>query len=100
MSAQHTPGEWLLAGSDDRFVYALNAQGCNRFWAHVQGGMTGPGEHTKDEELEANGRLIGAAPDLLEALQLLMGPLESMVDNMNAAQKARAAINKATGQTQ
>jgi len=63
-----TPGPWKCEG---RTVYALIHRGwCkgvkqfqNRFTAYVQDA------HTNTEELEANARLIAAAPDMYEALK-------------------------------
>ena len=49
-------------------------------------------------ENKANARLIAAAPDLPEALQRLMNGTTSLHDAMQAAQQARAAIAKATGE--
>ena len=63
------------------------------------------------EEVESNARLIAAAPDLLEALVDILGPLNICSDNSNVRddeclpvdmtmgelRKARAAIAKATG---
>lgn len=54
------------------------------------------------KEAEANARLIAAAPELLEALREVIGSLGVMVvdpDNCPEIIKARAAINKATGET-
>lgn len=50
--------------------------------------------------MEANARLIAAAPDLLEALQaltVLFSPLAKDSTTANWIDKARAAIAKATG---
>lgn len=73
MSAQHTTGPWDI---QDRTIFALDVHGrVNRFSAHVQGGYENGGESfafgdakicTSDAELEANARLIAAAPELLE----------------------------------
>lgn len=103
MAAQHTPGPWILARRDEQFVYALNEQGYNRFWAHVRGGNTGPGEHTTEEELEANARLIANSPELLEVVVRLSAqatrlrlPGQSVTD---AEKAALAVIEKITGAT-
>jgi hypothetical protein len=48
------------------------------------------------DELIANARLIAAAPDLLEALKLL---LSSAHDYQSGITEARAAIAKAEGRT-
>ena len=42
-------------------------------------------------------RLIESAPDLLAALQRLMGGTSDMEDALSAAAQARAAITKALG---
>lgn len=57
---------------------------------------------TQGEVGEANGRLIAAAPDLLEALQELLkspaGDYDTTDGYENACKKAEAAIAKATGE--
>lgn len=67
-----TPGPWLIT-PDGAFVYALNERGTNVFWTHVQRGWKGKDAEfrTSSEEVEANAKLIAAAPCLLEALQAL-----------------------------
>jgi hypothetical protein len=60
--SQHTPGPWRRDGLT---TYALNEHGWNRFSAQVQD------PHTPLEELLANARLIAAAPEMLEALELV-----------------------------
>lgn len=62
-AANFTPGPWLISDNDGRFVYALNAEGFNRFYLHVHG------PHTPTAELDAVARLIAAAPDLLAACE-------------------------------
>lgn len=101
MNTKHTPGQWLIDGVEPKsFVYALNQQGYNRFWAHVQGGNTAPMEQTTVEEVEANARLIAAAPDLLEALKHCVDWLNAagIAQSMPVQKQARAAIAKATGE--
>ena len=65
METKHTPGPWLIAESDKRFVYALNERGFNRFSACVQDA------HTDVAELHANASLIAAAPEMLAELERL-----------------------------
>ena len=93
----HTPGPWLVEG---RTVYALNDDGYNRFSALVQDA------HTPGDELEANARLIAAAPELLEALEDIANDYAERFDmdsqSTNPGMKvvvenARAAIAKARG---
>ncbi|MHC3750731.1 hypothetical protein ACYKDZ_17825 [Stutzerimonas stutzeri] len=97
---KHTPGPWLVEG---RTVYALNDDGYNRFSALVQDA------HTPGDELEANARLIAAAPDLLEAAELALevaeGWIHDQLDGTGIAGEAlgkldsvRAAIAKARGE--
>lgn len=93
--SKHTQQEWQRDGAT---VYALNIEGTNRFVAQVQGGWSTQGRNRTDvEEVEANARLIAAAPDLLEALRDALCALECCGKDYQAATKARAAIAKATG---
>ena len=94
--AQHTPGPWKLAGYDKgKSIYEDVHFGndkqdtiCRLFFHEIP---------IADEQVRANARLIAAAPELLEALydvmQCFVGDDENKV-----AQRARAAIAKATGE--
>jgi hypothetical protein len=115
--AVHTPGPWLL---QERTVYALDeSEKSNRFSCRVQGGfqvrrVVEHGERTSDVELDANARLIAAAPELLEALEAISEghlpdqPAASSLDEYEWAVQhvrklrkiARAAIARAKGETQ
>lgn len=66
---KHTPGPWLIA--DNTFVYSLNGRGTNVFWSHVQPGWKGhhAEKRTSSEEIEANAKLICAAPDLIKSAE-------------------------------
>ena len=86
MTTAHTPGEWLKVGTT---VYALNERGVNRFFCSVQDA------HTPAAELEANARLIAAAPDLLEALKRCR--FDSLNMSLQDLEFCRAAFDKATG---
>ncbi len=84
-----TPGPWLR---DGRTVYALEHAGWrksveqfkNRFYASVQQTPTTP-----EEEIEANARLIAAAPELYEALAEFMDIWNSS-DSRSASKQAQA----------
>jgi len=93
MSA-HTPGPWkfgkTLSSTSGEWLISLD------FAGHVGNPVAAIVPATGNEY--ANARLIAAAPDLLAALSRLIGGLETMQDNLDAARQARAAINKATGQ--
>ena len=90
--SKHTPGPWgiYFNSQDDFVVRKMFDDGTeSHAVARVHSGA-------------ANARLIAAAPDLLDALKCLVGWFDD--DRMNGAEKqikkARAAIRKATGETQ
>jgi len=95
-----TPGPWKI---DQRTVYALDVYGVNRFYASVHG------VHTPTAEIEANARLIAAAPNLLEALEELFSSYKQLADSGDAGNwsveelpegvKALAAIDRAKGES-
>lgn len=105
----HTAGPWLR----DRYtVYALNddRRPFNRFYATVQIGFISSDLRTDERELEANAKLICAAPELLAALEESVSALAFMLEHEMANENrpewvrikrdrldaARAAIAKAT----
>lgn len=102
-TAKHEVGEIQRTGAT---IYVLNAQGVNRWTAHVQPGFDDSHKRISDAECEAIAEslarasmLIAAAPDLLTALDGLMA-LESRGRIMPIGKEwdaARAAIAKATG---
>lgn len=99
--SKHTPGDWTAQGCA---VYVLNAQGYNRFWLLVNPGQIGERDEknrekrTPDCELEADARLIAAAPDLLEACRYMLTLLTDMGHGGTAgAILGRAAIARAEG---
>lgn len=102
METKYTPGPWLISdqGKPATFVYALNPHGYNKFWTLVQGGGNSITERTTDEELEANARLIAAAPELLEACAAIVAWCDKNPpagDALYCINQARAAIAKAEG---
>ncbi len=97
-AGEHTPGPWLLSGD---LVYALDETAtANRFSARIEGGYEiNYRRHpvrTHDAELQANARLIAAAPDLLEALVEMERAFGAECSG-GPAVRARAAIAKARG---
>lgn len=98
---KHTHTEWKWDGRD--FVYALNAEGSNRFFCGIQGGWSTQGRtRTDGDELIANARLIAAAPDLLEALNALLSRAKKEIadpEDVGEVYQAERAIAKATGET-
>jgi len=95
---QHTPAPWTREPGE-------------RFRHDQSAGVTGPNgsyvaaaldlnRYDKDEEVEANARLIAAAPDLLDALERLVHMAEcNTVPGPNLMIQARAALAKARGET-
>lgn len=61
MSA-HTPGPWLVNPFVARVDNGLDSPICELLW---------PTSLRSEDETEANGRLIAAAPELLEALKAI-----------------------------
>lgn len=89
---KHTPGLWQVSVCHDVTGYPTYA-------IH---GVSGD-EKRNTVRLESNARLIAAAPELLEALKSLISTVDRIddsahdrIDLLDEADKARAAIRKAT----
>lgn len=105
--SKHTAGPWIIV--DEGFlgieIHSANARDLADAPMHYAiardiGGRR-HGDHFDDyREVDANARLIAAAPDLLEALERAVDRLEGAgLFYSEAAIRARAAIAKATGET-
>lgn len=99
--SKYTVQDWLVDGNT---VYALNAEGSNRFVATVQGGWTTEGRNrTSDEELNDNARLMAVAPELLQLLQDVVATRGSHFINNEVSrmcewdERVLDVIGKATG---
>lgn len=85
----HTPGPWAVAYLDrhhQRVVEGEHIEICT-CWHHSVGAI--------EKEMEANARLIAAAPDLLEALRGLLPYAEMVIhstDNPHDRDKFTAAL--------
>ena len=93
MTSKHTPGPWIFykASSSDRGEnYGIKASPPN-YWVIPPLNIS-----------PADARLIAAAPELLEALTVLSDWVESLISDNECRplENARAAIVKATGETQ
>ena len=100
MSTKHTPGPWDVRKSSN----PKNGTA----WRDIVslGGDFGPSY--VGEALDVDARLIAAAPDLLAALEEIMGFSPSFIDgrthyvkitpSAKSIRQARAAIAKATGE--
>lgn len=89
----HTPGPW---GCDGTEVHAEHLVICNAYRSRTDD----EGNWMSSEEVEANARLIGAAPDLLEAARLANQELIDLGQGSSASPALRAlwsAIAKAEG---
>jgi len=102
--SKHTPGPWVF-DVDTRpaevcTVYHVPPQptedGLGQEWLYIRGAI-GYWDADAEENL-ANANLIAAAPDLLEALEIIVS-LDDSVENYqklcDAMQSARIAISKA-----
>ncbi|EKT4441781.1 hypothetical protein QEK83_002441 [Stenotrophomonas maltophilia] len=88
MSSKHTPGPWAYQEDSDAYTHIVRGPN-NRFICQLA--------QTTSSEIEANARLIAAAPELLEAAMAFIAPFDGIeaVQDSDIA-KARAAIAKAT----
>lgn len=93
MSAQHTPGPWT-AERDLPHNRMPRVHGGDRSLICECGNMG-----TEQDQWEANARLIAATPELLEALQDLLGAVDALMPSDGPLKtKARSAITKARGE--
>jgi hypothetical protein len=99
MTTQHTPGPWKAAHAiqDDaaaRYIWSMT----DKATGHRELVATIP--YAEGDHINADARLISAAPDLLAALQDLLAATEETYDSRHERQAALDAINKATGDAQ
>ncbi|WP_374255823.1 hypothetical protein [Yokenella regensburgei] len=95
-----TPGPWVM----DDYGNVLHETEAGSVGKLRVSGVRLPNRVT--EEYAANTKLIAAAPDLLEALQNMIGAFDNPIVrrklpsdfNSEAIQSARAAISKALGE--
>ncbi len=100
--AEHTPGPWRSTGFEyePEAGWFVREARDSRYLAIASVRCT----YRETEEIEANARLIAAAPELLEALEralIFIGNTEDEFgDNLECGDIARAAIAKARGAAQ
>jgi hypothetical protein len=102
MSASFTPGPWAYVDATKeasmQFSPSCVIRGDGKQIAAFSWNDNSPHFPTKDES-QANARLIAAAPDLLEALQLADATLRGAHMNRNVVErKVSAALAKAEGE--
>jgi hypothetical protein len=93
--SKHTPGPWRASNAT---VYAPN-QNAPRQMIPIKiesGWLDGAWE--SDDEAHANARLIAAAPEMLEALELIDGYDGDAIPVSQVRETVRAALAKARGE--
>ena len=96
----HTPGPWAVDADDEPYAGIVEGTRIgNDTWTVAMALADVP---ALEREVEANARLIAAAPDLLDSLRSILGLAEIKYGNLHADvtvefDKARAAIARATG---
>lgn len=91
---EHTKGPWVFGGIHSREIY--DTQRYRAICKLSTGTLYAP---EADTEMQANARLISAAPDLLEACQSVWEHINSPIDHIpgSVIEKVQQAILKATG---
>ena len=95
--SKHTPGPWIVGPVDDTLVSHIAADGKRYEIAAIDGDYNHPDTWPI---MEANARLIAAAPALLEALEACYPWLRTSPEGEAATRIALAAIAKATGENE
>jgi len=93
MTTKHTPGPWTITRKHTPPIFDRGCIAIGPDIAAIQ-------VPELDTASEANARLIASSPELLAALQILMGlfrPGIAKPDEVAKWDKARSAIAKATG---
>jgi len=104
---KHTPGPWTDKGGSAGAVWAGN-EFIASVYPNAQPGWDGYGRFDRQDETEANARLIAAAPDLLAVAIKSHEPYESLSEDdirslygpeeAELAMSLRAAIARARGE--
>ena len=107
MGIKHTPAPWRVSSESPRIIkkdYRAIGSDAGFLIASTMG-HDNSGFYASEQEADANARLIAAAPELLEALEMCTKAMASVLPDFNpcdqaAYDKARAAIAKAKGEEQ
>jgi len=92
MSAKHTPGPWEVTEYESG-DFTITAQGRGPCDGDICGTTMRPEEHDENASY-ANARLIAAAPELLEVLEMLVSNVGPSTSDIAVA---RAGLSKAKG---
>jgi hypothetical protein len=100
--SKHTPGPWYLRQSDNATVFIEHSDCHLDAVGNIDNRIcVMPVEITSKHNSLNNARLIAASPDLLEALKEILYYIgDRKVATHGAMHRARAAIAKATGETE
>ena len=90
MESEHTPGPWRPLPAMDGHIEAKCGLIAKAYRDSID---------ADDLPVEANARLIAAAPEMLEALEAIASPLLRDIPH-DVREIARAVIAKATGEQQ
>lgn len=92
--SKHTPGPWVVSRRDPARFQVATVELFGIYSRHPESGGAEVGEP------EADARLIAAAPQLLEALEDLLGQVKAFCEQYGEADfetaKSSAAVAKAT----
>lgn len=92
-----TPGPWIVGfvnSNDD--IWIMNDDSSS---VAIAESKTGDGYLWSPDTVVKNANLIAAAPELLEALQIILDPVTTYLPSTSEeSKKAWAAINKALGE--
>lgn len=92
----HTPGPWGIDRNNVHSAQIATIPHClNNDWVEV---WSPNAFAAGEEEMEANARLIAAAPELLEALCMVLDDPDALDGRPRTYECVRAAIAKATGE--
>lgn len=86
MTSKHTPGPWVAVKAGHGPIDIMDPRG--RDVVTVYGGVD-PGSYA------ANAALIAAAPELLEALQMVLGKMSDWNQDGETIRQIKAALDKA-----
>ena len=96
MNGKYTPGPWHWGPINQAGVpdYISGPRGQCIAW-----GVVTPQPHEIPDEAVANARLIVAAPDMLDAIKLLLTVIDSRAEHGAIATLAREVVVKVTGKS-
>ncbi len=100
MSAQHTPGLWIVHDNDaEAEACGIDpSDWCHWFDVRNSNGTTIAGVHGQEKSInEANARLIAAAPELLQSSEIALSWLESWgqhVGNCEGGDKCTCGLTR------